>query len=120
MSDETAGGAAGVRTVSGSVLFLERIALPSGAVLTVRLLDVTRADAPATVLAAAAYEVTGQVPIPYALTVDPAQVDAHASMTIWARLRTSVGTWQTDSHHAVDDDPDKATVDVIVRRLPEE
>ena len=38
-------------TVSGSAAYLQRIAMPPDAVLTVRVEDVSRADAPATVLA---------------------------------------------------------------------
>lgn len=105
-------------TVSGSVLFLERIALPPGAVLTVRLLDVGRADAPAMVLAAASYEVSGQIPVPYALTFDALDLAPQASLTIWARLRTAVGTWQTDTRHWVDL-KSGADVEVIVRRVNE-
>ena len=41
---------AGIRTVTGTVLFRERIALPPGAVVTVRVNDVSRVDAPASVL----------------------------------------------------------------------
>lgn len=38
-------------TVTGTVTYRERIALPPGATVTVRLQDVSRADAPAEVLA---------------------------------------------------------------------
>lgn len=108
-----------IRTISGTVTHLERIALPPGAVLSVKLLDVSRADAPATVLAAAALPVEHQVPVPFQLTVDDADVDQNARLTIWASLRSDVGRWQTDTSNPVTLDDGDATIEVIVRSVPE-
>lgn len=105
-----------LRTVTGTVTFRERIALPPGAVVTVRVVDVSRADAPATVLAATAITVEGQVPVPFTVTVDAADVDERASISVWARLRSAVGVWQTDSHTAVLTRGASDTADVVVRR----
>lgn len=104
--------------VTGSIAFLEKIALPPGAVVSVRLVDVATSDAPA-VLAAAAIPVEAQVPVPYALTVDSDLLDPSGSLSVWARLRSEVGTWQTDTDNPVTLTDGVATVDVIVRRLPE-
>jgi putative lipoprotein len=108
-----------VRTVTGTVSNRERIALPPGAVVTVGLSDVSKADAPAVVLAQAAVEVTGQVPVPFQLSDDSADVDERASITVWARLRSEVGTWMTDAHIPVLTRGSADVADVTVRRVPE-
>ena len=108
----------GIRTVTGTVLFRERIALPPGAVVTVRVNDVSRADAPAFVLAATAIPVEGQVPVPFSLSIDAADVADTASISVWARLRSEVGTWQSDAAYPVLTGGAGDTADVLVRRLP--
>jgi uncharacterized lipoprotein YbaY/uncharacterized lipoprotein NlpE involved in copper resistance len=81
-------------TVSGSATYRQRIAMPPEAMLTVRIEDISRADAPAKVLAEVR-EVFGarQVPIGFALTtarsaVDPRAVYAlRATVTVGGELR---------------------------------
>lgn len=91
-----------VVVVTGSVTYRERIALPPGAVLTVSVEDVSRADAPATTLARTAVTVDGQVPVPFSVAIDAADIDPRARVAVRARLRSSVGTWVSDTHHPVD------------------
>jgi putative lipoprotein len=110
---------AAVLRVTGTVSYRERVALPPGAVLTVRLSGVSKADAPAVVLAQSAVEVTGQVPVSFERSVDSADVDEHASIAVWARLRSEVGTWMTDTHVPVLTRGAADVADVIVRRVPE-
>jgi putative lipoprotein len=104
------------RVVSGTVSFRERIALPPGAVVTVRIADVSRADGPAVILAQNAIAVSGQVPVPFELAVDAADVDERADIAVWARLRSAVGTWVSDTHTPVLTRGAGNTADVIVRR----
>jgi hypothetical protein len=63
--------------------------------------DVSRANAPATVLAKTAVQVDGQVPIPFSLTIDAADVDDRATLSVRARLRSSVGMWISNTHNPV-------------------
>jgi putative lipoprotein len=105
-----------LHVVSGTVSFRERIALPPGAVVTVRVADVSRADGPAVILAQNAIEVAGQVPVPFELAVDAADVDARADIAVWARLRSTVGTWVSDTHTPVLTRGAGNTADVVVRR----
>ncbi|MFN8520288.1 MAG: YbaY family lipoprotein [Chloroflexota bacterium] len=66
------------RTVTGSAMYRERIALPPGAAMEVLLEDVSRADAPAEVIASQRSEPVSP-PFRFALEVDPARIDpAHA------------------------------------------
>ena len=59
--------------VSGTVTYRQRIALPPDARLEVRIEDTSLADAPAAVIAEQTVTPAGQVPIAFALTVDPAR-----------------------------------------------
>ncbi len=63
-------------TITGSVAYRQRIALPSGATVVVRLEDTSRMDARATSLAVLSIVTEGQqVPIPFELKYDPSQID---------------------------------------------
>jgi putative lipoprotein len=103
--------------VAGSVRYLERVALPRGAVLTVAVEDLSRAGAPDGILAKTAVPVDGQVPIAFSLTIDAADVDDRATLSVRARLRSSVGTWITDAQNEVVTQGAGETVDVVVRRM---
>ena len=73
--------------VTGTVTYRERIALPPTAVVTVRLVDVSRADAPAIVLGEQRIESAGrQVPFSFAIPYDPARIDARMSYAVQARI----------------------------------
>jgi putative lipoprotein len=85
---ETAGPPAGtdMAAVTGTVFYLERMALPSGAVLTVQLVDVSIADAPAVVIARETKTLTTQVPIPFSLSYDPKKIIQLHSYAVQARI----------------------------------
>jgi putative lipoprotein len=78
-----------VLTVTGTVFIRERIAIPPGAVATVKLVD-TEGE----VLAAIAMDAPG-VPTEFVLSVDPGLVAGPDKLLIWAMLRTDVGVWGT-------------------------
>ena len=76
-----------IARVTGTVFYRQRIALPPEAVVTVRLVDVSRADAAAIVLAEKELATQGsQVPIPFELSYDAALVDPGSSYQIEARI----------------------------------
>lgn len=72
--------------IRGSVTYRERMALPPGASLEVELIDVSKADAPAVVIASDVQPVVRQVPIPFTLVYDPAAIDPKNSYALTARL----------------------------------
>lgn len=73
--------------VSGSVRYLARIALPPDALLTVRIQDTARADAPARTLVEQRYELNGaQPPIPFSATVDRDLLGKKGKLTASARI----------------------------------
>jgi uncharacterized lipoprotein YbaY len=109
--------AADAVTVSGSVFYRERIAMPAGAAVVVRVLDVSRADAPATTLGETRIEPETQVPVPFTVTVPRAAFTATGSYAVAARIEVDgEPAWVSDTHHPVS--PDGPTeVDIMVRRV---
>ena len=73
-------------SLDGEVFYLQRIALPPTATLEVSLQDVSLADAPAVTLAKQSGPVKGQVPLPFHLTYDPAQIKPGHTYAISARI----------------------------------
>ena len=73
-------------SLDGEVFYLQRIALPPTATLSVSLQDVSLADAPAVVLDEQSGPVKGQVPLPFHLNYDPAQVKPGHRYAVSARI----------------------------------
>ncbi|PSS49006.1 YbaY family lipoprotein [Pseudomonas sp. BBP2017] len=73
-------------SLDGEVFYLQRIALPPAATLSVSLQDVSLMDAPAVTLARQNGPVKGNVPLPFHLTYDPAQVKPGHRYAISARI----------------------------------
>ena len=90
------------KTLSGTVTYRERIALPPGATIEVKLVDVSRADAPATTIAETSVTAAAQVPIPYALAFDDAGIEPRRRYTLQARITVGGKLWfATTTHHPV-------------------
>jgi putative lipoprotein len=78
--------AAGGLRVTGSLSYLQRIALPEGSEVIVQLRDVSRADAAAVVLAEQRFKTRSQVPLPFELRVDAARIDPRMRYAVAARI----------------------------------
>lgn len=78
--------AAPVASLDGEVFYLQRIALPPNATLSVSLQDVSLADAPAVVLDEQRGPVKGQVPLPFHLSYDANQVKPGHRYAVNARI----------------------------------
>lgn len=110
-----ASAAPGVVTVSGTVTYLERVALPEGAVVTVQINDVSLADAPSVTVAEAVITPFHQVPIPFAIAVSgSAFEDGH---TYSLSVRISIDgelLFTTADHLPVTNDYEFHVIDVLV------
>ena len=85
-SSSSGAGAASLR-VSGTVTYRERMALDPAAEVLVQLLDVSRLDAPSTVLAEQRMAADGkQPPFAYELKVDAARIDPRMRYAVSARI----------------------------------
>ena len=78
-------------TISGSVFYRERMALPDDATLTVQLVDTTQA--PAGVVGEALVHPAGQVPIAFSLSVDTARLASGKDHGLTARIEVDGATW---------------------------
>lgn len=75
--------------ITGSVAYLQRIALPPDAILTIRVQDTSRAGAKALTLAEQTIELAGQqVPIAFNLIVDRDLIGKRARLTVAARIES--------------------------------
>ena len=77
------------RVLRGTVVYRERLALPPGAVVEVKLVDVSLADAPSRTIAETRIRTRGQVPIPYTLRFDSRAIVPRRTYALQARI--SVG-----------------------------
>jgi putative lipoprotein len=106
-------------SLEGEVFYLQRIALPPSATLSVSLQDVSLADAPAVVLDQQKGPIKGQVPLPFHLSYDPAQVKPGHRYSISARIEVNGELmFITTENHAVqldgnDPQPLKIRVDAV-------
>lgn len=79
-------------TVTGTVTYLQRIALPADAEVTVSIEDVSLADAPAEVLGSQVIETKGsQVPIAFAVPYDPDKIEANHTYSLRGRIEDGNG-----------------------------
>ncbi|MDC9824489.1 META domain-containing protein [Devosia sp. ZB163] len=102
-------------TVTGAVIYRERMMLPEGAVARIRLEDVSLADAPARVLAETTVPARTS-PTAFTLAYDPAELEAGHTYA-W-RATISVGDvllFTTTERHALDPQADR--VELLVRRV---
>lgn len=92
-----------LNNLSGTINYRERIALPAGAVIDVKLQDVSRADAPATVLAEQQIVTRSeQVPIPFKLEYNPADIQPGHRYTVGVRIEIDGKLrWITQTMHPV-------------------
>jgi uncharacterized lipoprotein YbaY len=101
--------------LSGSVLYRQRVALPPDAVVTVRLRDVSLADAPSTTIAEQVIEPEHQVPIPFSLTVERSALEENHRYSLSAQI--TVGghlKWTTDAHIPVSTSEPTTGIDILV------
>jgi uncharacterized lipoprotein YbaY len=115
----SAASASVVTTVTGTVAYRERIALVSGAEVTVRLLDISRQDVGANMLAEQLIVTTGQqVPIPFMLEYDPAMIRATGNYAVRAEIRINGElAFTTTEAYLVITQGRPVNVDVVVRRV---
>ena len=109
------GGGAGEGAVTGRVFYRERIAMPPGAVLTVSLLDVSRADAVADVLARIDVPDPGNVPVEFELPFDRSLIDDRHTYAVRATIEVDGRlAWTTDTVHAVITGGRPSDIDVLL------
>lgn len=107
----------GMTTVDVTASYRERILLPPGHVLTVRIEDVSLADAPAVVLAEARQPLEGGPPYAVRLGVPTSQIDPRHTYAARAGIRDPADqlVFVTDTRHAVLTQGAPASADIILK-----
>ena len=89
-------------SVTGTVTYRERIALTPEAVVEVQLLDVSLADASAKQIAIQMIKPKHQVPVPFELIYDSADIDERMTYAVRATIREGERLlFTTDRHYPV-------------------
>ena len=92
----------GAPIVRGSVFYRERIAMPEGSVVTVRLLDTSGAGAPAEVIGEQVIEEPPNVPVAFEIGYEPDAIDSSHSYAVAAQIAVNGQvTWRSTIHHPV-------------------
>ncbi|PSJ22444.1 hypothetical protein CVH10_08035 [Halomonas sp. ND22Bw] len=94
--------------------------LPDDAQVTVSLLDVARADAPATTISETTVDVTGNDPVEFGLDYTTDQVDPGHAHAVRAEIRDDDGNllWTTTQRHQVEVGPDAEQAPITVSLEP--
>jgi uncharacterized lipoprotein YbaY len=105
--------------VTGTITYPQRIALPEDAVVEVKLSDVSLEDAPATTIGEQTITNPGQVPIPFEVTYDPAEIDPRFTYAIQVRINDSAGNllWINTSAYNVIANGNPSTIEVVVDQV---
>lgn len=100
-----------VSVITGNVFYLQRIALPDNAKLTVTLSDVSLADAPEETLSHYSYITAGQqVPLPFNLKYLPSDIKSGRTYNVSARIDVAGELiYISDMAYSVINDPAKTT-----------
>ena len=115
--EPTAAAARGV--VTGTVTYRERIALTPNAVVEVKLIDVSRADAPSGTIGEQIIENPGQVPITFEIGYDPADIDPTFSYAIRAVIKQGDElAFTTDRRYSVITRDNPTHVDLVLAARP--
>lgn len=104
-------------SVTGTVTYRQRIALPPNAVVEVALVDVSRQDTAATTIAKQTIATQGkQVPFAFTLPYDPSKIQPNYSYTVQARIIVD-GTlqWINTSRYAVITQGNPTQIEVMVQ-----
>ncbi len=108
-------------SLKGTVTYRERIALDPGAVIEVQLLDVSKADASAAVIATQTIKSDGkQVPIAFELAYDPAKIDEHFRYAVKAQILVNGGLrWTSQQSYPVLTQGSPASdIEIVVNAVP--
>lgn len=120
-SCDTVGGDIGTQdnVVSGTVTYRQRVALPANAVLYVRLLDVSRADAPAITVAEDRIDMAGkQVPVSFEFAYDRVKIQERNRYVMRAEIRDGDRLlFTTDTSYPVITQSNPKTVDIVLAQV---
>jgi putative lipoprotein len=83
----------GPATLTGTITYRERIALPPAAHVEIQLVDATDPDVTSPLIAERLIDAPGQVPIAFSLAYDPATLKASRTYALRVRIRVGDDVW---------------------------
>jgi putative lipoprotein len=106
-------------SVTGTVTYLQRMALPPTAVIQVQLLDVSLANAPSKVIAEDKITLGDrQVPVPFELKFDPAAIDPKHAYSVGAKIMVDGELrFISDQSHPVLTRGNPNKVEIVVKQV---
>jgi len=114
-------GCAKTATVTGTVTYRERIALPpQGVVVTVKVEDISRADAPAVTIGEQIIENPAhQVPIPFEIEYNPDDIDERYTYSMRVRIEVDGKLWftNTTSYRVITGGYPTSNVEVMLEKV---
>ena len=120
-SEKLADNRHGSASVTGTVTYLQRIALPSGTMkVQVQLADISKQDIASVVLGQQTILIEYQVPIPFTVTYDPQDIISTHRYAIQARITEPDGTlWFTTTsvYQVITDGYPRADVEVVLQMV---
>ncbi len=107
----------GATVVNVTATYRERIMLPPGHVLTVRVEDVSLADAPAKILAETSKSLTGAPPYRVTLGFPTSEIDPRHTYAARAEIRDAAGAlvFVTDTRHAILTNGAPASAEIVLK-----
>jgi putative lipoprotein len=105
--------------INGSVVFRQRVALPPGSVVRVRLEDASRQDVAAVIVAESLTVTVGeQVPIPFELEVDHSTLDPRTQYALRATIEIGCTlAFATTASHALPADGVTTGIELLVEQI---
>ena len=108
-------------TVTGTITYNEQTALPpQGVVVTVKVEDVSRADAPAVTIGEQIIENPGhQVPIPFEVEYNPADIDERYTYAMRVRIEVDGELWFINDtrYHVITRGFPTSNVDIVLKEV---
>lgn len=80
-------------SLTGTITYRERIALPDAARVELQLVDATDENAPSPLVAERLIDQPGQIPIAFSLAYDPASIRANHTYALRVRIRVDPDIW---------------------------
>lgn len=115
-------GTAGTDTasVTGTVMYREKIAMPQDAVVIVKLQDTSLMDVPAVDIGVQIIEGAGTVPVPFSIGFDPTEIIDNHTYTVRATITSGDELlWTTDAATAVITRGSPLTADLLLVAVPQ-
>jgi putative lipoprotein len=105
--------------VTGSITYLEKIALPAGAIVDIKLLDVSKQDAPSVNIGQQVITTSGQqVPFAFEIKYNTSAIDPRFTYAVRANIAVDGNLWfTTDARYAVITQGQPSRVEMVLKRV---